>query len=131
MDDLVDLQTLHSVNKREDEIEIGPNDLSIDLLRAVYRANHLPLTTRMRAAMAALKHEVPALLATSVVTDGSFAEILDRRLAKLQEMKLLESKTINAEPVITEPEIPAPPIPAPPTPAPLNRLYDPRFRRRI
>ena len=119
------------IEDNAEAIDIGPDGNSLDLLQAVYRSNGLPLTTRMRAAMAALKHEVPALLATSVVTDGSFAEILDRRLAKLQEMKLLESKTINAEPVITEPEIPAPPIPAPPTPAPLNRLYDPRFRRRI
>jgi hypothetical protein len=112
------------------EIEIGPNDISIDLLRAVYRANHLPLHIRMRAAMSALKHEVPALLATAIVEDGSFAELLDRRLAKLQEMKLLEHQTINAEPEpVAQPIEPA--KPAPPTPAPLNRLYDPRFRRRI
>jgi len=47
MNDLVDLNTLHQPGKRQQEnVEIGPTDLSIDLLRAVYRANHLPLTTR-------------------------------------------------------------------------------------
>src|SRR6516165_8098783 len=114
-----------------ENIEIGPNDISIDLLRAVYRANHLPLHTRMRAAMAALKHEVPALIATAVVNEGSFAEILDRRIARLNEMKLLENKTINGEPAITEPTPEPTPTPTAPLPAPLSRLYTNRFRRRF
>jgi|SRR5262245_43563484 len=79
-----------------DNVEIGPNDISIDLLRAVYRANHLPLRTRMRAAMAALKHEVPALIATAVVNENSFAELLDRRLKRLEEMKLIETNGVKA-----------------------------------
>src|SRR6516162_1736024 len=102
--------------KQSDNIEIGPNDISIDLLRAVYRANHLPLHTRMRAAMAALKHEVPALMATSIVSEGGFAELLDRRLARINEMKLLENKTINSEKVIAEPTIDPPPTPTPSLP---------------
>jgi hypothetical protein len=114
-----------------ENVEIGPSDISIDLLRAVYRANHLPLHTRMRAAMAALKHEVPALMATSIVSEGGFAELLDRRLARINEMKLLENKTINSEKVIAEPTIDPPPTPTPPLPAPLSRLYSNRFRRRF
>jgi hypothetical protein len=54
-----------------ENVEIGPNDLSLDLLRAVYRANHLPLTTRMRAAISALKHEVPALGVQFVVNEAT------------------------------------------------------------
>jgi hypothetical protein len=85
----------------------------------------------MRAAMAALKHEVPALIATAVVNEGSFAEIIGRRIARLNEMKLLENKTINGEPAITEPTPEPTPTPTPPLPAPLSRLYTNRFRRRF
>jgi len=93
-------EIIRRTNIDPENVEIGPNDLSIDLLRAVYRNNQLPLTTRMRAAISALKHEVPALIATAVVNEQSFAEILDRRIARLQEMengKLIETK--RAEPV--------------------------------
>jgi hypothetical protein len=97
MDNLIDLQSLPQANKRQlENVEIGPNDLSIDLLRAVYRNNQLPLTTRMRAAMAALKHEVPALIATAVVNEGDFATILDRRIVRLQEIE--SAKLIEAQP---------------------------------
>src|SRR5262245_54373542 len=83
---------LDRIEKRQQEIEIGPTGLSIDLLRAVYRSSALPLHTRMRAAMACLKHEVPALIATAVVNEGSFADLLDRRLKRIGEMKLIEAK---------------------------------------
>jgi len=50
----------------------------------------------MRAAISALKHEVPALIATAVVNEGSFADLLERRLKHLDELKMIES---NAKPV--------------------------------
>ena len=75
-----------------EKIKLAADANSLDLLQAVYRSSALPLTTRMRAAMAALKHEVPALLATAIVNEGSFAELLDRRLAKIEQMKLIEAK---------------------------------------
>ena len=104
-----------------DNIEIGPNDISIDLLRAIYRCNQLPLHTRMRAAMACLTHEVPKLAVTAQVTDMGVAEILDRRLKRLEEMKLIEAtngaKIIDAKPQPVE------------TKPPLARTPDRRFRR--
>jgi hypothetical protein len=114
-----------------ENVEIGPNDISIDLLRAVYRNSALPLHTRMRAAMACLKHEVPALIATAVVNEGSFAELLDRRLARLNEMKLIEHKSANGNEVITEPTPEPTPTPTAPLPAPLSKLYSNKFRRRF
>ena len=123
---LVDLETLP--RQQPEEIEIPPDGLSIDLLRAVYRANHLPLHTRMRAAMAALKHEVPSLGVSVVVNDADIATRLDKAIARCQEMKLIEArpppdKLIEAQP-IAEPR-------SKPTPAPLSRLYNNRLYRRI
>src|SRR5215467_4974700 len=109
---------LDRLEQKQQEIEISPDGLSIDLLRAVYRSSALPLHTRMRAAMACLKHEVPALIATAVVNEGSFADLLERRLKRIEEMK--QMKLIEAKPADGAGSIDArlpPPIP------------DRRFRR--
>jgi len=113
-----------------ENVEIGPTDLSLDLLRAVYRANHLPLTTRMRAAISALKHEVPMLGISVVVNDDDIATRLDRALARIAAASNNQN-VING--TVTEPEPTFQPEPQspPPTPNPLTRLYSPRFRRRI
>ena len=75
--------------RKQQEIEIPPDGISLDLLRAVYRSNQLPLTTRMRAAIAALPFESPKLAVTAVVSEQDFATVLDRRLKRIEEMKLL------------------------------------------
>src|SRR6516225_4129776 len=90
-----------SAKKEQGIVEIPPTGISLDLLQAVYRCNQLPLTTRMRAAIAALPHEVPRLAVTAQVTDMGVAELLDRRLKRLEEMKLLEAngaQVIDAKP---------------------------------
>jgi len=112
-----------------ENVEIGPNDLSIDLLRAVYRANHLPLYTRMRAAMACLKHEVPTLGISVVVNDADIAARLDRALARIAATNNNANNHANGAEVITKPTIEPEPRPSPPLPAPLTRLYSSRFRR--
>ena len=131
MNDLVDLNTLYQPGKRQQEnVEIGPTDLSIDLLRAVYRANHLPLTTRMRAAISALKHEVPTLGISVVVNDDDIATRLDRALARIAATNNNHAnETVTHEETITEPPIEPEPQPSPPLPAPLTRLYSSKFRR--
>jgi hypothetical protein len=80
----------------EEAIAIAPNAISLDLLQAVYRSNALPLHTRMRAAGMAIAYECPKLIATAIVNEGSFAELLDRRIAKLQAME--QAKLIDAKP---------------------------------
>ncbi len=70
MNYLVDLQ------EKPREIEIGPNEMSIDLLRAVYRNPSIPLPVRIRCAVAALPHEVPRLQVTAQVNEQSFAETI-------------------------------------------------------
>jgi hypothetical protein len=83
--------------KKQQEIEISADGISLDLLRAVYRSNQLPLTTRMRAAIAALPFESPKLAVTAVVSEQDFATVLDRRLKRIEEMK---ANAIEATPVI-------------------------------
>jgi hypothetical protein len=81
------------------EIEIGPNRMSIDLLRAVYRSTAIPLPVRLRAAIAALPHETPRLQVSALVNEQSFAEILERRLKKLDAMNgKPQAPTIDVKP---------------------------------
>ena len=64
--------------KTDEAIEVAPDGTSLDLLRAIYRRVDLPLSTRMRAATAALPHEHPKLAVTAMVNEGDFANQLDR-----------------------------------------------------
>jgi hypothetical protein len=79
-------------DRKEDQLDLGPNGTSLDLLRAVYRNPDLPLHTRMRAAMACLKHEHPSLGITFQTTNETdFAKLLDERIARHQG-KLIEHR---------------------------------------
>jgi hypothetical protein len=49
----------------------------------------------MRAAIAALPHEVPRLMVSAQVNEQSFAELLDGRLARMAEAKLIEAQPNN------------------------------------
>jgi hypothetical protein len=74
------------------------------------------ISARMRAAIAALPHEVPKLAVTAVVSEQDFATVLDRRLKRIEE----KGNAIKATPVIDGEKVDArlPP-----------RLPDRRFRR--
>ena len=67
-------------------LQLRPEANSLELLKAVYRNPTIPLPVRMRAAIAALPHEVPRLAVTALVNEQSFAELLDRRLKKMEAM---------------------------------------------
>jgi len=94
MHNLVDLGTLE---QRSEEVEIPPTAISLDLLQAVYRNNSLALHVRMRAAIASLPHEVPKLIAQAILNEQSYAELLDRRLARMAEAKLIEAQPPQIE----------------------------------
>jgi hypothetical protein len=101
------------------QLDLGPTASSLDLLQAIYRDPSIALTTRMRAAMAALPHEVPRLAVTAQITEQDFATLLDRRLKRLEELKLLEAngaKAIDGKPQAE-------------TKPPVARTNDRRFRR--
>ena len=79
------------------EMETVVEDSALSFLQACYRNPSLNLTTRMRAAIAALPFESPKLAVTAVVSEQDFAAVLDRRLKRIQEMK---TNAIEATPVI-------------------------------
>jgi hypothetical protein len=83
--------------KTDVAIEVAPDGTSLDLLRAIYRRVDLPLSTRMRAATAALPHEHPKLAVTTVVNAGDFADQLEKAI---ERSRMVEAKpTIEAKPI--------------------------------
>ena len=60
----------------------------------MYRNKPLPLPIRMRAAIAALPHEVPKLAVTAQITDNE----TDRRLARIVAAKANTTPVIDATP---------------------------------
>jgi len=101
--------------RRPDEVEIEPNAMSLDLLRSVYRNPSIPLSTRIRCAVAALPHEFPRLQVTAQIQDNDLATLLDQRLKRIENGN---AKTIDS---------PTPQVEV--KPPPLPRLADRRFRR--
>jgi hypothetical protein len=124
MDNPVSLIEAHQqrVDKMNGELAFPPNGMSIDLLRAVYRSNSIPLPVRMRAAIAALPHETPRLQVSALVSEQGFAELLDKRLKRIAQMEAMNGKpqtqVIEAKP---QPEVEVK--------APLPRSNDRRYRR--
>jgi len=88
----------------EELIELAPGEISLDLLRRVYRSTQQPMSSRMRAAIEALPFEVPKLGVTAnVMVDGSFAERLERALERSSSSmpRLNGPKTIEHEELVT------------------------------
>jgi hypothetical protein len=76
---------------------------SLDFLRAVYCNEALPLSVRMRAAIAALPFEAPKLAVTANVQDQGIAALLEARLRRIAEAKNDETnpKVIENQPAQT------------------------------
>jgi hypothetical protein len=64
---------------------------SLDLLRAVYRSPAVPLSVRLRAAIAALPHEHPKLAVTANLNGETFADALERAIARSGKADLIRS----------------------------------------
>jgi hypothetical protein len=76
--------------ERETPVVIGKGATAHELLKIIYQCPELPLTTRMRAAIAALPFETPKLAVTGIVEgDSDFASLLDRRLRRMEQAKLI------------------------------------------
>jgi hypothetical protein len=117
---------------RETEIRTEiMEESALAFLQACYRNPSLNLTTRARIAIACLPFESPKLAVVAQITESDIATVLDRRIARYQQMRLLENKPVTQEKVVSEPSLIEEPKPSPPTPAPLNRLYNKKLYRRI
>ncbi len=68
-------------------LKIGPDAGSLEFFRAVYRNEALPLSTRMRAAAAALPFERPKLAAviSTNLSGEDFGDALERARKRLAE----------------------------------------------
>jgi hypothetical protein len=83
---------------RQRQLDLEPDANSLTFLQKVYRNSVLPLSTRMRAAMAALPHAVPKLgVSVNVNDDGTFAARLD---AAIQRTNGHAAKVIDQPKVI-------------------------------
>jgi hypothetical protein len=102
--------------QQANSLQLRPDAMSIDLLRAVYRNPSIPLPVRIRCAVAALPHEVPRLAVTALVNEQSFAELLEKRIKRMEAM--------NGQPPSQGPQ-----TQMIETPRPLPRLNDRRYRR--
>jgi hypothetical protein len=89
--------------QKSDLLQLREDAISLDLLREVYRNPSIPLTVRMRAAIAALPFETPKLAVTAQVSEGDFATLLDRRI---ERRKLIEAKPTNGAAVEVKPPLP-------------------------
>jgi hypothetical protein len=95
-------------------VEIGPGASSLELLQAIYRSPHVPLSTRMRAASMAIPFEHPKLGVTvNVNDDGSFAARLDAAIQRSTnghaKVEKVEGPVIEHSPSeMREPMLPMP-----------------------
>jgi hypothetical protein len=76
--------------RRPEEFVLGKGATAHDLLKIIYQSSDLLLPVRMRAAIAALPFETPKLQVTAQITENNFADLLDRRLRRMEEAKLIE-----------------------------------------
>jgi hypothetical protein len=79
--------------EQAERFELEEGATSLKLLQAIYRSPAAALTTRMRAAIAAIQFEHPKLTVTATVNGGDFAVQLDQAIERSRRV-MIEAKPI-------------------------------------
>jgi polysaccharide pyruvyl transferase WcaK-like protein len=79
--------------EQAERFELEEGATSLKLLQAIYRSPSVALSTRMRAAIAALQFEHPKLAVAVTVNAGDFADQLDKAVERSR-------RVIEAKPMI-------------------------------
>jgi hypothetical protein len=77
-----------------ERFELEPGATSLKLLQKVYHSPSVPLSTRMRAAMAAIPFEHPKLAVTATIEAGDFADQLEQAIERSR--RVIEVNTVKA-----------------------------------
>src|SRR5580692_436676 len=88
------------------ELELTPEEASLDFLQKVYRSPRQPLAVRMRAAAIALPFESPKLtaMAVSSMNGEHFSAMLERAIARSREpLKQIEHQPDHPPPTWSGP----------------------------
>jgi len=82
--------------KTDVAIELEPNATSLTLLQKIYRSSAVALSTRMRAAIAAIQFEHPKLAVTATVEAGDFADQLEQAIERSRRVMIEAKPMIDA-----------------------------------
>jgi hypothetical protein len=82
--------------EQAERFELEEGATSLKLLQKVYRSPAIALTTRIRAAMAALQFEHPKLAVTATVQAGDFADQLERAIERSRRVMIEAKPMIEA-----------------------------------
>jgi hypothetical protein len=74
------------VTQAVERFELEPNATSLKFLQTIYRSPSVPLSTRMRAAIAALQFEHPKLAVMATIDGGDFGERLENAVKRSSEV---------------------------------------------
>jgi hypothetical protein len=97
MDGMPRFASIEPIRVQEAPLELEPKGMSLDLLRMVYRNSSIPLSSRIRCAVAALPHEFPRLQVTAQIQDNDLATLLDERIKRMEQIN--NGGIIEAKPV--------------------------------
>lgn len=89
-------------HKEQLELEVVPDNITMpELVDGVIRGKYKLDPSQLRVLVAWMPHFAPKLSATANVTvDGSFAERLERCLARSQSVPMLNGPAIDHEPLV-------------------------------